>query len=218
MSARPPDGADRADPFYRAVRGAFLAAAGPLFRLRVEGATAIPRVGPAVLVARHRSWLDPACVAAACPRPVGFLILGSVYERRWARWFYRRMRSIPVEPNGAGALTAIREALRRLRRGEVVGVFPEGRVFPEHDPGRMHPGAALLALRGAAPVVPLEIRGSARAWPHGRAWPGPARVHVLVGPPVLPPEGARADDAEVARLLERIERALADLAGPRAAS
>lgn len=196
--------------FYRTIRGIFRIVALPMFRFRVEGVENVPPSGAAVVVAPHRSWLDPACVGGACPRPIRFLIRDRVYEKPWARWFYRRMHGLPVTPGGEKALAALRGALRALRAGELVGVFPEGRVVREGESEIIHPGAALLAVQTQVPVIPVHIEGSARAWPHGRPFPGPAPVRVVVGP-ALPPTGARGRD-EVAALVKRIEEALTELA------
>jgi len=67
---------------------------------------------------------------------VHFLIVDDVYDKRWARWFYRWMRTIPVSNDTGKPLFAMREAMRRLRSGEVIGIFPEGRVFSRDQPGQ----------------------------------------------------------------------------------
>lgn len=189
----------------------FRLVARPMFDLQVVGAERVPTDGPAIVVAPHRSWLDPPCVGAASPRPVRFLVIDHVYDRPWSRWFYRGMQSIPV--SRTDSLRALRTALRSLRRGEVVGVFPEGRVLPEGEPGELgavHPGAAMLAIKVGAPVVPMHISGSARAWPHGRCFPGRAPVRVTVGEPIAPPAGGGREAMEA--LLKRIEITLGTLA------
>lgn len=174
------------------------------FRFRVDGSERMPAEGPGIVVAPHRSWLDPACVGGACPRPVRFLILDSVYHKPWARWFYRSMGTIPVSPGGSAPLSALRGALRALGRGELVGIFPEGRVVKPGE-GKIHPGAAMLSVRSRAPVIPLAIDGSARAWPHGRYYPAPAAVRVVIGPPIHPPEGRGRDSVEaMQRSIERV--------------
>lgn len=178
-----------------------------MFRFRVEGAERVPRDGPGVVVAPHRSWLDPPCVGGAFPRPVRFLIIDDVYRRPLANWFYRSMGSIPVTPGGGPmSVIALRRALRALRHGQVIGVFPEGRVFPEGPMGELHPGAAMLSVRTRAPVFPVGIRGSSRAWPHGRKLPGPGRVAVRIGRAITPPE--EGDRDAVDRFLRRIEAGL----------
>jgi 1-acyl-sn-glycerol-3-phosphate acyltransferase len=190
------------------VRAAFRLVARPVLRLRVEGTEHLPAEGPIVLVAPHRSWLDPPCLGAACPRPVRFLIMESVFAKPWGRWFYRRMLSVPVAPGGGRSLPALRHALRALARGGVIGVFPEGRVVRPGERGTVHPGAAMLAVKSGCPVVPAAIEGTARAWPPGRRLPRPAPVRVRFLPP-LQPEGGD-DAAAVEALRRRIERALLD--------
>lgn len=189
--------------FYRLVRTLFRIVSAPMFRLRVEGRERVPR-GPAILVAQHRSWLDPPLLAMVTGRPINFLVMESMYHKPWALWFYRRLPAIPV--SSGAALGAMRRALRRLGQGELVGVFPQGRVVPEGRDGRFHPGAALLAAHAGAPVIPVAIEGSVQAWPRGRRLPLPTRVRVRVGTPIAPPaESGRRDVAEMAR---RIEEAL----------
>jgi 1-acyl-sn-glycerol-3-phosphate acyltransferase len=196
--------------FYRTVRVAFRVIAAPLFRFRVSGAEHVPRRGPAILVAPHRSWLDPACIGGACPRPVRFLIMERVFTLRGAGWFFRAMHALPVDPAGESSLAAVRAALGALRAGELVGIFPEGRVVREDEPVAVRSGAALLARHAPAPVIPVWIGGSARAWPRGRRWPGPAPVEVRIGPPLEPPD--RGGRTALAEMMERIDRALRALA------
>jgi len=195
--------------FYRFARRLFLIIAGPMFRFRVEGRERVPAAGPGIVVAPHRSWLDPACVGGASPRPIRFLIMHSVYHKPWARWFYRLMRSIPLQPGGSVSLGALRQALLRLQRGELIGIFPEGRVVRDGVEPTVHPGAAMLAVRTGAPVIPLAIVGSARAWPPGRLYPGPARVRAAFGAPIQPPAGRGRDATE--EMLRRIEAVFEDL-------
>jgi len=191
--------------FYRSFRGLFRLLAAPMFRFRVQGVERIPRKGAGVIVAPHRSWLDPACVGGACPRPIRFLIMDRVYHSPRTHWFYRGLHSIPVATDGSDSIRALRAALRALKRGELVGVFPEGRVFSEQEPGPIQPGAALLAMRARVPVVPLFIRGSSRAWPHGRRFPRPWPVSVRVGPAIDPSEQNGREG--VAEMIQRIQGA-----------
>ncbi len=180
-----------------------------MFRLKIEGIENFPSTGAAVIASAHRSWLDPACVGGACPRVVRFMIVDTVYHKPWARWFYRMMGAIPIRPGGSGSLGALKEALRTLRRGELIGIFPEGRVVREGEQSVVQPGAAMLAARTGAPVIPIGIHGSAEAWPHGRPLPGPGRVSVLIGSPLDPPEAGTEEAVD--ELTVRIETAIAEL-------
>lgn len=193
---------------YAFFRRSVLMAATPMFRFRVRGREKVPSTGPAIVVAPHRSWLDPPCLGGACPRPLSFLILRSIYEKPWGHWFYRRMGTIPVDRDGSTALRSLREAIRRLHRGGVLGVFPEGRVVSDDAPATIHPGAAVLSVRTGAPVIPAMIRGTARAWPHGRSYPLPGAVEIEFGSPILPSSAPRAE--AVREMVQRIEGRLSD--------
>ena len=197
--------------FYEVVRTAFRGLAGPLFRLRIRHHERLPASGPAIVVAEHRSWLDPPCVGAACRRPVRFLIMERVFRKRWARWFYLRMGGIPVGSGGGRVrgLSSLRVALRRLDEGQVVGVFPEGRVIAAGERGEYRDGAALLAVRSGAPVIPIGIGGTARAWPRGRKWPQPSQVSLRFGEALFPP--AQDSDDAVATFARHIEEQLRKL-------
>jgi 1-acyl-sn-glycerol-3-phosphate acyltransferase len=204
---------------YSLVRWVFLVLARAWLRFRVVGFERIPAAGPTVIVASHRSWLDPPCIVGACPRAVSFLILDTIYARPWARWLYSAVRAIPVSNDGRGAIAGTREALRRLGAGGVVAVFPEGRVFRDDAPGRLRPGAAMLALRAQACVVPVHIQGSAEAWPRGAALPRRRPIVVHVGPPLdTAGRGHETVDALTARIGERLEelaRSASVASGPR---
>ena len=190
--------------FYSLIRTLFLIVAAPMFRLRVEGRERFPDHGPAILVALHCSWLDPFCVAVAIARPVNFLVMETLYRTPWAWWFYRLLRTIPI--SSRAAVGPLRRALRRLQRGEVVGVFPEGRVVAEGQHARIHAGAALLAVHAGAPVIPLAIEGSMQAWPRGRRQPVSAQIRSRVGTPIPPPR--ERGPGPVEEMARRIERAL----------
>lgn len=152
------------------------------FRLEGRGREHVPRVGPVLLVANHTSVLDPPLVAAATPRPVAFLAKAELFAVPLFGRLIRWLNSHPLRREGADA-GALRAALRLLRQGAALLVFPEGtraRVEGELRPAR--PGAGMLAVLSGAPVVPVYIQGTGRAWPRGRRWPRPARVTVTFGP------------------------------------
>ena len=195
--------------FYRCVRAAFRGIAAPYFSFRVEGREHVPAAGAGIVIAPHRSWLDPACVGAASPRPIHFLIAEDIYEKPWSRWFYRMMQGTPVKSGGFASFGSLRGALRVLDRGELVGIFPEGRVIRPGVENDVQAGAALLAVRTGAPVIPVGIVGTARAWPHGRRFPRPSPVRVRIGRPIDTPKGRGRE--LVAAVHDRIERELRQL-------
>lgn len=185
------------------------------FRIEAEGVEHLPRAGPAIVVANHASYLDAGVLGSVLPRKVHFIVLSAMYRLWRIRWFYWGMDTIPVRP-GRPDHAAIRKALRVLAEGKVLGIFPEGSRSLD---GRLQPplaGAAMIAVKSGAPIVPAAIRGAHEAFPPGSIWPRPRKVRVRFGPPF---RGGAADGARVGRkalqqLGERMMREIAALMEP----
>ncbi len=118
----------------------------------------LPATGPAVVVANHLSGLDPLLMVAACDRPLRFMIARKEYDRWWLRWLFDWIKVIPVE-RSTSPTTALYAARRALDAGEVVALFPQGRIHLDHEPVRPKRGSVLLATLTGAPIVPLRIDG-----------------------------------------------------------
>lgn len=119
----------------------------------------LPEHGAALVVANHISGLDPLLLAAACRRPLRFLIAREQYERYGLRWLFRAVGCIPVDRAGRPE-RAFRDALEALRRGEVVAIFPHGRIHLEDDLSRpLKSGVVRLAYLTESPIFPARIEG-----------------------------------------------------------
>lgn len=119
----------------------------------------LPASGPALVVANHVSGLDPLLMLAASPRPLRFMIAREQYERRLLMPLFRWVGCIPVERarNPRAALKAARTA---LAAGEVVALFPHGRIHLDHHPPvPIKRGVLWLAKVSGAPIVPLRVDG-----------------------------------------------------------
>lgn len=115
--------------------------------------------GPALLVSNHVSGLDPMLMVAACTRPVRFIIAEEQYRRFGLTWLFRAIGCIPVDRQRA-ASRAYRAALTALAAGEVVALFPHGRIHLDSDPPRaLKPGVARMAQLSGAPIYPVRIEG-----------------------------------------------------------
>lgn len=150
--------------------------------IEVRGARFLPREGAALLVCNHQGYFDPLFLQTATSRVVHYLMTSDFYDLPAVRPFFRLCDAIRV-PTGRNPRLALEGALAVLRRGWLVGVFPEGRLSRDGKIGRILPGAAYLASRGGVPVVPARIRGSIRVLPHGRWVPRQARVRIRFGEP-----------------------------------
>jgi 1-acyl-sn-glycerol-3-phosphate acyltransferase len=184
-----------------------------LFRLEGRGTEHVPARGPVLLVANHSSLLDPPLVGAVAPRQLSFMAKAELFRVPLFGALIRRLNARPVRREGADA-GALRTALRVLQEGGVLLMFPEGTRGPEGALREPKPGAAMLAVMSGAPVVPVFIQGSGRAWPRGRTLPRPAKVRVTFGPPQIferrDVDGRKRDYEDVSR---RMMAAIGRIAG-----
>ncbi|MFE5502396.1 lysophospholipid acyltransferase family protein [Amycolatopsis japonica] len=167
-------------------------------RIRVEGTEHIPSTGGAVIACNHVSYLDFIfCGLGAQPakRLVRFMAKKEIFSNRIAGPLMRGMHHISVD-RGAG-LASYREAVERLKAGEVVGVFPEATISRSFTVKDIKSGAVRMAAEAGVPVVPMALWGTQRLWTKGRPKDLTKRhvpISILVGEPMHP----KADeDAEV---------------------
>lgn len=164
-------------------------------RVRQNNLCTIPEHGPAIIVSNHTSPVDPTLVwyrhFSAFKRPrirvIGFMMAKEYYKIPGpVGWICRAMESIPVERSGRD-MGPIREALRRLEEGHLLGLFPEGRlnvVAPDEQLQRPGTGAAWLALKSKAPVVPVFIHNAPRSRSMIFSFFVRARTRLTYGPPI----------------------------------
>lgn len=181
---RPDTGACSLDGLvYRSFYRVIGALARVLFHLSVIGREHVPRAGPAVVVANHQSWIDPILLALALPRKPAFLAMEELWRMPVVSFVLRRYPlAIPIR-RGVVDAAALRRSIDVLRQGALLIVFPEGGISPD---GRLQPfqrGAAMLAARSGAPIVPVALAGTREALPLGRIVPRPRPVTIRIGTP-----------------------------------
>jgi 1-acyl-sn-glycerol-3-phosphate acyltransferase len=169
-----------------------------LYRIEVVGAERIPASGGAIVVANHESIWDPFVLGAATRREIHYMAKSELFRLRPLAAALRALNAFPVE-RGSGDRAAIGAAARRLREGELLGIFPQGTSIPERQKG-WHRGAARLALATGAPIVPVRLTGT-------RPLPRPTRIRVVFGEPIHVPV-ARPTVAAARTLTARLERAV----------
>ena len=132
-------------------------------RLRVEGREHIPRTGPYLLVANHRSHFDPPLLTRALGRWVDWAAMVELYRYRALAGFWDALAAIPVDRSRLDRRAAT-TVLRRLRAGRVVGIFPEGGIRADErsvlEGGPLDAGACRLALAAGVPLLPAIIQNS----------------------------------------------------------
>ena len=175
----------------------------PLYRLLFRGRTAsngqVPMEGALVVVANHGSHLDPPLLGHALGRPVAFMAKAELFRVPLLGPIIRACGAYPVS-RGASDREAIRVAMGRLAEGWATGVFLDG---TRQDNGRVNEpqqGAAFLAAKAGAPLLPVAIVNSHRALGTGRLWPRLVPIHIRIGQPIPPPASRRRADLEATTL------------------
>lgn len=117
----------------------------------------LPETGGAIVACNHISGLDPLLVAAAVKRPLRFMVAREEYERFGLRWFFRITRCIPVDRDTRPEI-AFREALGHLHAGEIIMMFPHGKIhLPTDPPRKLKAGAVRMAALANVPIFPLRV-------------------------------------------------------------
>ncbi len=188
-----------------------------LWRARWPGWLPLRDGQGALIVCNHRSSVDPFFVQSGTGRKVHWMVAREFCEHPAFRWFLRACEVIPVNRGGVDT-AATKAAIRYVAEGGLVGMLPEGRINMTDQfmlPAR--PGAALVALKAKAPVVPCYIQGAPyRRYPWSPLLM-PARVEVKFGQPVDLSDlfDREGESGVVQEAMLRILRALADTAGRR---
>lgn len=203
------------DAPLRLLHGIMIAYCALWYRLKNNGWAPLPETGPALLIANHTCGIDHMVLQASSRRILGFIIAREYYDWNLIHWFCWRVGCIPVNRDGRD-LQALRTALRALKQGRVVPIFPEGRITPRsgRELGEMLPGAAYLALRAGVPVYPAYIRGTPETNQIGPSLRTPSHAFVTFGPPIdlsdLGPKHAGDKEAQ-AEVSRRFRAALLEL-------
>ena len=127
--------------------------------MRVIGKENIPPKGPFLVIANHESYLDPVAVGTALPQQIFFMAKKELFDIPIFGFILRKLGAFPVRRNEVD-ITSLKTALKHLKDGKVVGVFPEGTRLKSL--GEFHLGAAALAIKAGVPVLPvglINVRG-----------------------------------------------------------
>lgn len=207
--------------FYRVVRRIVRGVLFPYFDLVVSNEHYLDLPGPAIVAPVHRSHLDSPLVASLSERRLRAIAKESLFRPPVVRWVCAALGAIPVR-RGEADREALKAAKALLDRGESMFVFPEGGRQSQHEVGELFVGAAWLASKTGAHVIPVGVSGTDQAMGEGDRFPKRRRVGIAVGEPMTAPSGIdgkrvgrdqlRAFTAELSERLQELQddaRALA---------
>lgn len=175
--------------------------------LEVRGHENVPPAGPLVVASNHTSYLDPMVLGAAFTRPLHFMARKTLFNVPGFGWLIRQTQAFPLDREG-DSREAIRKFGELLDHDAAVVMFPEGTRSVTGRLGEMKAGVGMLAVRNAAPVIPVYIWGSFQSWPKGKRLPSrhPMRVHI--GKPLMPSPDPAVRKDEQRRITQGVEEAL----------
>jgi 1-acyl-sn-glycerol-3-phosphate acyltransferase len=166
-----------------------------MYRVKESGLEHVPDEGPVVLVSNHVSFVDALLIGGVCRRPVRFVMDHRIFKIPVLSFVFRTGRAIPIAPQKEDAALmerAFDEVARALAEGDVVCIFPEGRLTNTGEMSAFRPGIERIVERSPVPVVPLALKGlwgsffsrqggPAMRRPFRRFW---SRVELVAGSPV----------------------------------
>ena len=176
--------------FYQALK----ATGGPIlkaaYRPWIRGKENIPAEGPAILASNHNAVWDSVFLPMMLDREVVFMgkadyFTGTGFKGWVTKEFMRAVGTIPVDRSGGRASeAALNAGLKRLREGELFGIYPEGTRSPDGRLYRGKTGVARLALLSGAPVIPVAMIGTHAAQPIGQRIPSRTNIGMVIGEPL----------------------------------
>ncbi|HBX24326.1 MAG TPA: 1-acyl-sn-glycerol-3-phosphate acyltransferase [Desulfotomaculum sp.] len=174
-------------------------------RWKVIGDPHLPPGQGLILVANHVSYWDPVVIGCAIDRNIFFMAKAELFHIPGLAWLVKKLGAFPAQRSGGGR-TSIKRALELVESGNVVGIFPEGTRSKTGELLNPHLGAAMLALKGGVPLLPVAVSGTKGFW---------GQVKVVIGKPLYfdTPNRRKVSRAEMEsvsrKAMEEIGRLLA---------
>lgn len=167
-----------------------------IYRVRVWDMDRLPEKGGALLVANHVSWIDGVLLIITSSRPVRMIVWDDYIKGWWISWLAREMQAIPINGSRKSVINALRTAREALKDGDLVCIFPEGKLTRTGQMHEFQPGFLSMLKGTGAPVIPVCLHGLWGSifsfergrffWKWPRQWPYP--ISILFGKPISRPQ------------------------------
>lgn len=183
-----------------------------LYRVTHENLKSIPDQGPAVLVCNHVSYVDGLLLAGSIRRPIRFVMHEAYYRMPVIHFILRVGQAIPIASKKKNPQTfrnAFENIAQALRQGDLICIFPEGRLTPDGEMGKFRRGIEKIVRETPVPVIPLALRGlwgsffshhggKIMSRPFKRFW---SRIEIAAGHPIRPEDVTASGLQETVRKL-----------------
>lgn len=153
------------------------------FRFEGRDKRYVPKKGPAILASNHVSFLDHYVTPAVIKRQIKYLAKAEYFEKPVSRWFFTNWGNIPLE-RGMSDDSALKHALKHLKDGGLLGIYPEGTRSMDGYIHEGKTGVTRLAIRTGAPIIPVGMLGAFKSMPKGQHYAKPYKITVVFGKPI----------------------------------
>ena len=153
------------------------------FGYKVVGRENIPKQGGCILAGNHLSYIDPAVLGSGFARRISFMAKEELFRKFFARVWLNGVGAFPVKRNAAD-LSALKEALKRVKAGGMLALFPEGGRVQDTFSSSPHAGIGFLAVKLDCPIIPVFIQGTDKVLPRGAKFTRFHKVSVRYGRPI----------------------------------
>ncbi|MFH0731945.1 MAG: lysophospholipid acyltransferase family protein [Candidatus Omnitrophota bacterium] len=155
------------------------------YSLKVSGQENMPKKGPFVIVCNHVSNLDPILIGAVYKGRLSYVAKEELFKNRFIRWYYKKLSIFPIK-RGLSDSAAMRGAIRRLKKGGGMVIFPEGTRSADDNISEGKTGISVLSSITKAKVVPCYVKGTHRIMPRKTHHLNKGKVSLVFGEPFGP--------------------------------
>jgi 1-acyl-sn-glycerol-3-phosphate acyltransferase len=145
-----------------------------MFRFRVTGLENIPTTGGAIVCANHTSVQDTVVLGVACRRQLHFLAKHELWKFKFLTWIFDGLGAVPINRENP-SMDSFKHTLQLLKEGRAIAIFMQGGRRRDFDQSDAKAGVALFAVKGRAPVVPVNISSKFKIF---------SKVHINIGKPI----------------------------------
>ena len=179
-----------------------------LFRIKVTGAQNIPTEGGIIMCANHTAYSDTIVLAIACPRQLHFLAKHELWKLKGLTWIFDGLGAIPINRQNPG-MDSFKRSVQALKDGRAIAIFMQGGRRQELDQSDAKAGVALFAVKGRAPVVPVNISSTFKIF---------SKVQINIGQPISFEEywDTKVRTEQLNEIAGRVMDAIAGLGEPEA--